>query len=89
MDAWELTATEAARLLGVDESTVRAWARRGRLRRREDLWARGRGQLRFTVFSLLEPTLPPTPKLKAEELRRLCELAAKSPETSRSEVVVA
>lgn len=32
MNARELTATEAAHLLGVDESTARAWAREGRLR---------------------------------------------------------
>lgn len=76
MDAMALTVRETAQLLGVDEATVRAWARKGRLRRDETAFKRGRGRTVFAVWALLAPTVPPTPHLDVEGLMRLAEAAA-------------
>lgn len=76
MDAMALTVREVADLLGVDDSTVRAWARTGRLKRNEHKWQRGRGRLTFSVWDLVAPSVPPTPMLDSSRLGKLVEQAA-------------
>jgi transposase-like protein len=69
MDA--LTVRETARLLGVDEATVRDWVRRGLLAVGESLWNRGRGKMMITPESLFSPKLPVCPKADLAALGRL------------------
>ena len=76
MDTSALTVSETANLLGVDPATVRAWARTGRLQRRDDVYRRGSGKTVFEVRALLAPSLPPTPKMNVAVLTYLMERAA-------------
>jgi transposase-like protein len=66
-----LSVKKVSELLGVNETTVRAWVRRGLLNVDENLWNRGRGKMMITPEALFSPRLPACPKADVLGLGRL------------------